>query len=113
MGLEIQRNPVSKPKSKQFKSIQTLFLLAASERIASNTLILIECYKSWKNNHDAESLKRSTKWNEITDSLKKIIRNLNSSQIFVMKSNKFLSNFTLKRFTPEKIQCNSIREIPL
>ena len=63
-ALEIQQNPVSMSKSCQFKSIQTLFRLADSKRIlniaimkiVSNTLILIACNKSWKSNHDKESL---------------------------------------------------------
>ena len=63
----------------------------------------------------------------ITDLLKKIeflsqtkfITNLNFSQIFVTNLifvtnwNEFLSDFTLKRFEAEKIQCNSIRGIHL
>ena len=63
----------------------------------------------------------------MTDLLKKIeflsqtkfITNLNFSQIFVTNLifvtnwNEFLSDFTLKRFEAEKIQCNSIRGIPL
>ena len=47
------------------------------------------------------------------------ITNLNFSQtfvtdwIYVTNWNEFLSNLTLKRCEAERIQCNSIREIPL
>ena len=43
MALEIQQNPVNKLKSCQFKSIQTLFLLAASERIVNIAKVKIPC----------------------------------------------------------------------
>ena len=92
----------------------------------------MECHKSWKNNHDAVSLKRFTKWNEIIGSMKKfeflsqteVITNLNFPQIFVTNwifitsLNEFLLNFheedsKLKRrnaTVSEEFLCNNIWE---
>ena len=68
MALEIQQNPVNLNRFKHYPAgcFQNNFKYSNNENHLpiskfSNTLILIQCHQSSKNNHDAETLKRLTK----------------------------------------------------